>query len=70
VTSRELLQRARLAADPKRSVSLAELERWLSELADAGILARAGDDWRPTPLGRCWLAPVAEAFTSDEAAVA
>jgi len=70
VTSRELLQRARLRTDPKRCIALRELERWLAELADAGILARVGDDWRPTPLGEVWLRPFAETSTADKEATA
>ena len=70
MTTHELVQRARLCCDPKRTVSVQEMDRWLHELADAGVIARDGDDWRPTPLGQTWLAPIAEAFRDDEAAAA
>jgi hypothetical protein len=66
VTTQEVVQRARLRCDPKRTVSVQEMDQWLQELATKGILVRVGNDWRPTPIGQLWLAPIAKAFDDDE----
>lgn len=69
-TTHGIVASARGATDPKYTCSVRELTRWLQELADAGILERHGDDWRPTPVGELWLRPIAEAFPPEAEAVA
>ena len=55
MSTHEIAARARATTDAKRTLSIREWERWLSELAAAGILVRNGDDWTPTSAGVIWL---------------
>lgn len=63
MTTRELVQRARLSCDPKRTLSVQEMDRWLHELAAAGVIVRDGDDWRPTPIGQGVVEPGEEGLS-------
>lgn len=65
-TTHELVTSYRVEVGTRYTCSVSELTSWLQGLADAGILERDGDDWRPTPVGALWLCPVAEAFIGGE----
>lgn len=41
--------------DPKRTISVRELEAWLETLAGRGYVERVDGEWLPTPLGDVWL---------------
>jgi len=66
LTTEQLLLTARITVGTKRTIAAADLLDWLELLASAGILERDGDGWRPTRLGARWLAPIRNAFPSDE----
>ena len=57
LTTQALAARVRSSpmVDPKRTISVRELEAWLETLAGRGYVERVDGEWLPTPLGDVWL---------------